>query len=380
MQVRFLQQFLKTESAGGLFLLISATLAIILANSPFSTLYSSWAESNVFIVNDVLMAIFFLLVGLELKREWATDNLDLSSIKLPMTAAFGGMLVPALLYLIINIRSNATMVGWPIPVATDIAFALGTLSLFGQRVPSALKVFLMSLAIFDDIGAILLIAILYTKNIAFLYLGLAALTMVILFIFNRLRISLLLPYLVVGSFLWYTFLKSGIHPTIAGVLLAFFIPYSTKKRASMLPTLEKRLHPFVVFGIMPLFAFCNAGFPVSLTQLAHSFENPVILGIIAGLFLGKQLGVFGFSCLFIRAGFASLPKQTNWFSLYGVSLLCGIGFTMSLFLGTLSFSGAETAYLADVRIGVITGSVLSGIVGAIVLKSALLKQHTRNIS
>jgi NhaA family Na+:H+ antiporter len=205
MQVRFLQHFLKTESAGGLFLLISATLAIILANSPFSIQYSNWVESKVFIVNDVFMAIFFLLVGLELKREWATDHLDLSSIKLPMAAAVGGMLVPALLYLLINLDSE-TLVGWPIPVATDIAFALGTLALFGKRVPPALKIFLMSLAIFDDIGA---------KNIAYLYLGLASLTIAILFIFNRLRISLLSPYLVVGGFLWYTCLKSGIHPTIA---------------------------------------------------------------------------------------------------------------------------------------------------------------------
>lgn len=379
MQVKFLQQFLKTESAGGLFLLISASLAIILANSSFSDAYSLWAESKVFVVNDILMAIFFLLVGLELKREWFSGTLNRYSVRLPIAAALGGMIVPAIIYTMVNIRSPETLAGWSIPVATDIAFALGTLSLFGQRVPAALKIFLMSLAIFDDVGAILIIAFFYTHDLSSLYLLLALLTIGALFFCHATGVKRLYVYLGLGVLLWYMFLKSGIHPTVAGVILALFIPHGACDE-TLLSRLENRLHPWVVFGIMPLFAFCNAGFPISFNKLSEASQNPIVLGTIAGLFFGKQLGVFGFSSLMIRTGFATLPKQITWFELYGVSLLCGIGFTMSLFLGTLSFSGQEMAYLADVRIGVITGSLLSGTMGVVILWLALLNRNTRKLS
>lgn len=380
MQVRFLQQFLKTESAGGLFLLISATLAIILANSPLAVFYTAWTESTLFLVNDILMALFFLLIGLELKREWTSGMLDKSSVRLPVVAALGGMLVPAICYLLINYHSPATLPGWTIPVATDIAFALGILSLFGRRIPTALKLFLMSLAIFDDIGAILLIAILYTAQLSYGYLALSLVIIGILHCCNKLNQKRLSLYLGLGVILWYACLKTGIHPTIAGVVLALFIPHEAIARQSPLAILEKSLHPWVTFGIMPLFAFCNAGFPLSFNQLTHAHQNPLVMGTVIGLFIGKQIGVFGFSTLLIRARLARLPHQSSWLAFYGVSLLCGIGFTMSLFLGTLSFSDQNMAYLSDVRMGVITGSLLSGIMGAFVLWLALLKRNTRNLS
>lgn len=367
MQVKFLQQFLKTESAGGLFLLISAILAIILANSPFSGHYDYFVNSYRFLVNEVLMTIFFLLVGLELKREWASGILNPRTIRLPLFAALGGMLVPAILFLIINASSPLTIRGWPIPIATDIAFALAVLKLFGRVVPITLKIFLLSLAIFDDIGAILIILFNYTRHISWVYIFVSALTLSLLFLVNRFTQRLNLSYFFLGILLWFSFLKSGIHPTITGFVLALFIPLDNNN-------LEKKLHPWVVFGILPLFALCNAGFQISLNDFFGFFANPLILGITAGLFFGKQVGIFGFSYLLIKSKIAPFPRHVSWLSLYGVSLLCGIGFTMSLFLGTLSFAEQEIAYLDGVRMGVIVGSLLSALAGIIILRIAFVRK------
>jgi len=373
MQVRFLQQFLKTESAGGLFLLISAGLAIILANSSYSVAYNAWVQANLFVVNEILIAVFFLVVGLELKREFATTDLT-RAIRLSAIAALGGICVPALLYFLINFNST-TRVGWAIPVATDIAFALGILSLFGKSVPTSLKIFLMSLAIFDDIGAILIIALFYTPHFSLLYFTMMLLVLGLLFLCNRIRCSYYSVYLILGILLWYTTFLTGIHPTISGILLALFIPLINNRGLPMLSVLEKRLHPWVVFGIMPLFAFCNAGFTLSFEHFAQIASNPLMIGTIIGLFLGKQLGVFGCSYLVIRAKWASLPKQVTWLSLYGTSLLCGIGFTMSLFLGTLAFSDHLSTRLDDVRMSVLLGSLLSATAGVMILRVALLKKR-----
>ena len=373
--------FFKLEAASGLVLLIAAILALIISNSTLSELYFHTLQKYLFIginkfglklsvhhwINDALMAIFFFFVTLEIKREFIQG--ELSNIKqalLPIIAAVGGMLVPALFYIFINWGNQETMNGWAIPSATDIAFSLGILSLLGSRVPMSLKVFLTALAIIDDLGAILIIAFFYSGDLSIPYLSLILLSYILLLILNKFSIKIFLPYLVVGLFMWFFTYKSGIHATIAGVLLASTIPHRIKdKDFSLLIKIEHAISPYVAFIIMPLFAFANAG--VNLEGLSlSSLMTPVPLGILCGLFFGKQIGVLLFSYVSIKCNFAEAPNNSNWLSLYGVSILTGIGFTMSLFVGNLAFA-ENTQYIDGVKIGVLTGSLLSTIFGYLIL-------------
>ena len=369
--------FFKLEAASGLVLLISAVLALLISNSNFSDLYFDTLNQYLFIginnfglklsvihwINDALMAIFFFFVTLEIKREFIQG--ELSNVKqalLPIIAAVGGMLVPALFYIVVNYQDPETINGWAIPSATDIAFSLGVLSLLGSRVPVSLKVFLTALAIIDDLGAILIIAIFYSGDLSIKYLVLMLLAFIFLLIFNKFDIKKFVPYLVVGVLLWDFTHNSGIHATIAGVLLALTIPHRKKEKDfSLLLKVEHAISPYVAFGIMPLFAFANAG--VSLEGLSFSsLLNKVPLGILLGLFIGKQLGVFLFSYISIKFKVAKMPNNSNWINFYGVGILTGIGFTMSLFVGNLAFID-NTQYMDGVKIGVLTGSLLSTLTG-----------------
>ena len=370
--------FFKLEASSGLVLLFSAIIALIISNSNFSALYFDTLNKYLFIgvnefglklsilhwINDALMAIFFFFVTLEIKREFLQG--ELSNIKqalLPIIAAVGGMLVPALFYVFINFGDSETMNGWAIPSATDIAFSLGVLSLLGKRVPLSLKVFLTALAIIDDLGAIVIIAFFYSGNIEIKYLLLMLTAVIILIILNKYKVKMFLPYLIVGIFLWDFTHQSGIHATIAGVLLALTIPHDKKK--SLLLKLEHNIQPYVAFGIMPIFAFANAG--VSLEGLTfNALLDPVPLGIVLGLFFGKQLGVFIFSYISIKLKIADKPRDSNWGSFYAVSILTGIGFTMSLFVGNLAFIN-NLEYMDGVKIGVLTGSLMSTIFGYFLL-------------
>ena len=369
--------FFKLEAASGLVLLFAAIIALIISNSNLSELYFSTLEKYLFIgvnniglklsvlhwINDALMAIFFFFVTLEIKREFLQG--ELSNIKqalLPIIAAVGGMLVPALFYVFINLGDSETLNGWAIPSATDIAFSLGVLSLLGKRVPLSLKVFLTALAIIDDLGAIVIIALFYSGDLSIKYLTLMLLAFIILLLINKFNIKKFLPYLVVGLFLWDFTHNSGIHATIAGVLLAMTIPHRKKEKDfSLLIKIEHAISPYVAFGIMPLFAFANAG--VSLEGLSFaSLLDKVPLGIVLGLFLGKQLGVFIFSYVSIKLKVAQMPNDTSWYNFYGVGVLTGIGFTMSLFVGNLAFA-ENIQYMDGVKIGVLTGSLLSTLFG-----------------
>ena len=369
--------FFKLEAASGLILLISAIVALIISNSSISSLYFESLNKYIFIginnfglklsvlhwINDALMAIFFFFVTLEIKREFLQG--ELSNIKqalLPIIAAVGGMLVPALVYVYINLGDSETLTGWAIPSATDIAFSLGVLSLLGKRVPISLKVFLTALAIIDDLGAILIIALFYSGDLSIKYLSLMLIAFLILLVINKFNVKKFLPYLVVGLFLWDFTHNSGIHATIAGVLLAMTIPHRKKEKDfSLLIKVEHAISPYVAFGIMPLFAFANAG--VSLDGLSFSsLLDKVPLGIVLGLFLGKQLGVFVFSYISIKMKIAQMPNNSNWFNFYGVGVLTGIGFTMSLFVGNLAFV-ENMQYMDGVKIGVLTGSLLSTLFG-----------------
>jgi len=369
--------FFKLEAASGLVLLFAAIIALIISNSGLSELYFSTLDQYLFIgindfglklsvlhwINDALMAIFFFFVTLEIKREFLQG--ELSNIKqalLPIIAAVGGMLVPALFYIFINFGDSETMNGWAIPSATDIAFSLGVLSLLGKRVPLSLKVFLTALAIIDDLGAIVIIALFYSGDLSIKYLSLMLLAFLILLVVNKFNIQKFLPYLINGIFLWDFTHNSGIHATIAGVLLAMTIPHRKKEKDfSLLIKIEHAISPYVAFGIMPLFAFANAG--VSLDGLSFaSLLNKVPLGIVLGLFLGKQLGVFIFSYISIRLKVAQMPNNTSWYNFYGVGVLTGIGFTMSLFVGNLAFA-ENMQYMDGVKIGVLTGSLLSTLFG-----------------
>jgi len=373
--------FFKLEAAGGLVLLISAIIALFISNSSYSTIYFETLNEYLFIginsfglklsilhwINDALMAIFFFFVTLEIKREFLQG--ELSSIKqaiLPIIGAVGGMLVPALIYIFINLNNSETLNGWAIPSATDIAFSIGILSLLGSRVPISLKVFLTALAIIDDLGAIIIIAFFYSGDLNLNYLGLLIITFILLIILNKLGVKKFIPYLILGLFLWFFTHESGIHATIAGVLLACSIPHRKKEHDfSLLYKLEHSISPYVVFIIMPLFAFANAG--VSLEGLTFSsLLAPVPLGILLGLFLGKQFGVFAFSYMSIKLGFAQLPNNSNWINFYGVGILTGIGFTMSLFVGNLAFV-ENVQYMDGVKIGVLSGSLLSTVIGYILL-------------
>jgi NhaA family Na+:H+ antiporter len=376
-----LRQFLGSEAAGGLVLMAAATLALVVANSPLSPSY--FGALNAYVgplsvlhwVNDGLMAIFFLLVGLEIKREMLDGQLSTWPRRaLPGIAAAGGMAAPALIYVGLNWGNPATLRGWAIPTATDIAFALGVLSLLGPRVPTSLKVFLTALAIIDDLGAVLVIAVFYTGDLSVLDLWLAGLVVLTLVAMNQQGVVRLLPYLLLGAVLWFLVLRSGVHATIAGVLLAFTIPLRQvpgsrdDMTGSPLHLLEHALHRWVAFIVVPLFGFANAG--ISFAGLTtETLLEPVTLGIAAGLVLGKLVGVAGSATLTIRLGLAELPMGATWPQLFGMALLCGIGFTMSLFIGMLAFAEDPTL-LYDVKIGILGGSLLAGLAGWGLLRMA----------
>jgi NhaA family Na+:H+ antiporter len=383
MPTKAIQKFLQLESASGIILMIAAVIALIAANSPLDEHYAELlnttgevrigdegiAKPVLLWINDGLMAIFFLLIGLELKREILEGQLSkVSQIALPGIAALGGIAVPALIYVALNSGDSLAMNGWAIPAATDIAFALGILYLLGDRVPSALKLFLMTLAIFDDLAAIVIIAVFYSGDLSMLALALAGWTVVVLGIMNQLGIRQLAPYVLVGLFLWVFVLKSGVHATLAGVVLAFAIPLRGKTGDhSPLRELEHALHPWVAYGILPVFALANAG--VSLDGVSLStLGEAVPLGIAAGLFVGKQAGILGFTWVGVKLGFAKLPQGVNWQSMWGVAALGGIGFTMSLFIGSLAFEHGGPDYATLVRLGIIVGSVLSGLLGYLLLR------------
>jgi len=386
--VNLFQDFLKKESASGILLMIAAVLAIIAANSPLSGLYLSLLDVPVEIkvgalhiakplilwVNDGLMAIFFFLIGLELKRELLEGELsEPKKIILPAFAALGGMLIPAAIYVSFNWNDPVAIKGWAIPAATDIAFALGILAIFGKRVPVALKIFLVSLAIMDDMGAIIIIAIFYTSELSTISLIVASAALILLALLNNRNTNTLVPYLLIGTILWVAVLKSGVHATLAGVLLAFFIPLKPHSdgEASLSKTLEQDLHGSVSYVIIPVFAFANAGVPLDGLSMSSILE-PIPLGIILGLFIGKQVGVMLFSFLAVKLGIASLPDNINWKQLYGVAFLCGVGFTMSLFIGSLAFEqSGEEAVLMNDRLGILLGSTISAIAGYIYLNKVL---------
>ena len=373
--------FFQLEAASGLVLLIAAIIALVISNSNFSGLYFSTLEQYLFIgvndfglklsvhhwINDLLMAIFFFFVTLEIKREFIQGELsNLKKALLPIIGAVGGMVIPALFYVGINFGNTETINGWAIPSATDIAFSLGILSLLGSRVPISLKIFLTALAIIDDLGAILIIAFFYSGDLSISYLSLILVSYIFLLILNKFGIKRFSPYLIIGAFMWFFTFKSGIHATIAGVLLASTIPHRIKdKDFSLLIKLEHAISPYVAFMIMPIFAFANAG--VSLAGLSMlSLLQPVPLGILLGLFVGKQVGVMIFSFIAVKIGAAQMPDNSSWLSLYGVSVLTGIGFTMSLFVGNLAFA-ENIQYIDGVKIGVLAGSLLSTLFGYFIL-------------
>jgi NhaA family Na+:H+ antiporter len=387
-----LRTFLKLESSGGIILMASAALAILIANTPLSVYYDIFIDTPVEVrigtleiakplfmwVNDGLMAIFFFLIGLELKREILEGELSTpSDVFLPAIGALGGIIFPIGFYYLVNKGDPTAMQGWAIPAATDIAFALGILMLLGPRVPLSLKVFLASLAIFDDIGAIVIIAIFYTTQLSALALSIAGGCLVILSYMSWRNVSSVAAYLLVGLIMWAAVLKSGVHATLAGVALAAFIPMKDAKNPDRSPLreLEHDLHTTVALGVLPIFAFVNAGISfdgLGMSDLAH----PVSLGIILGLFVGKQLGVFALCGIAIKMGWAKLPDGAGWGGLYGVSVLAGVGFTMSLFIGGLAYESVslDERSLFDERLGILVGSILSGVVGYLVLYKALPRE------
>ncbi|MEX0943674.1 MAG: Na+/H+ antiporter NhaA [Pseudomonadales bacterium] len=386
----FISDFLKHEQAAGIMLIGASIIAILLANSAFDQYYQLLIDTRVMVavgafeiakplllwVNDGLMAVFFLLVGLELKREVVDGELsEVRKVILPALGGIGGMAVPAAIYVYLNFDDPVAIQGWAIPAATDIAFALGILTLLGSRVPASLKIFLTSLAIFDDIGAIVIIALFYTSHISLAALIVAAICLSLLFYLNRRGVLETSPYIVIGAVMWAALLKSGVHATLAGILLAMFIPIRSARAPGVSPLkdLEHNLHAVVAFFILPVFAFCNAG--INFTGIGiEAITHPVPFGIALGLFFGKQLGVFGLCWLGVKAGLAKLPEDISWLSLYGVAVLCGVGFTMSLFISSLAFQETGVNTMVDERLGIIIGSVLSGVVGFLIIKFSLRKQ------
>ncbi|ATP51686.1 Na(+)/H(+) antiporter NhaA [Pseudomonas putida] len=381
-------RFFQLEAASGLLLIAAAVLALVINNSPLSYLYNGLLDVPVAVkvgaleiakplllwINDGLMALFFLLIGLEVKREVVDGHLSKpSQIVLPATAAVGGMVIPALIYWFINRDDPAAVAGWAIPTATDIAFALGVLALLGKRVPVSLKLFLMTLAIIDDLGAIIVIALFYSGTLSSVSLLLAGACLVALLAMNRLGVVKLGPYLIIGLVLWVCVLKSGVHATLAGVALALCIPLRTRNaETSPLLSLEHALHPWVAYAILPLFAFANAGVSLAGMNL-DSFTHPVPLGITVGLLLGKTVGVFGLTWVAIKLGMAALPAGANWGQLLGVAILCGIGFTMSLFVGSLAFVPGSSDYAGMDRMGILTGSFFAAVIGYAVTAMASRK-------
>ncbi|MFT4940235.1 MAG: NhaA family Na+:H+ antiporter [Paraglaciecola sp.] len=390
----FIKQLFHHEAASGIILVIAAMLAMVMANSPLFGFYNGLLEIPVVIrfgdfeiakplllwVNDGLMAVFFFLIGLEVKREVLAGQLSsVAQITLPAVAAVAGIAVPALIYVFFNQHDPVAMKGWAIPSATDIAFAVGVFTIFGKFLPLSLKLFLLSVAIFDDIGAIVIIALFYSQDLSPVSLMVAVGGLIALFVLNRLRVRQQAAYILIGVVVWAAVLKSGVHATLAGFVLAWFIPLTLKNEDghAMLPHLEHKLHPWVAFGVLPIFAFANAGvslFGASMVDLL----NPITLGIAAGLFVGKQVGIFGVCWLTIKAGLAKLPDGATWAQLYGVSLLCGIGFTMSLFIGSLAFEEQGLAYQTSVKLGVLLGSLVSAVLGAILLSKSNSPVTTTN--
>lgn len=388
-----LQDFLRLESAGGLVLMAAATLALVVANSPLAASYTALlnlplsiqvgttgiAKPLLLWINDGLMAVFFFLIGMELKREVLDGHLSsLRRASLPALAAVGGMAVPAACYVALNRADAFALQGWAIPAATDIAFALGVLSLLGDRVPASLKAFLLSVAIFDDLGAIVVIALFYTASLSSTALAVAAGLVLVLALLNRAGVVRPAGYILVGIVLWVAVLKSGVHATLAGVVLAMFIPLGapgSPAAESPLKGLEHRLHPWVAFGVLPIFAFANAGVPLGGLSIADTLQ-PVPLGIVAGLFLGKQVGVLVLSWVGIRAGIAALPDGVGWRQLYGAAALCGIGFTMSLFIASLAFEQDSMAFLGLERLGILVGSLASGLLGYLVLRTGAAPERS----
>ncbi|WP_409322250.1 Na+/H+ antiporter NhaA [Pseudomonas putida] len=381
-------RFFQLEAASGLLLIAAAVLALIINNSPLSDLYGGLLEVPVAVqvgalniakplllwINDGLMALFFLLIGLEVKREVVDGHLSKpSQVILPATAAVGGMVVPALIYWFINRDNPAAVAGWAIPTATDIAFALGVLALLGKRVPVSLKLFLMTLAIIDDLGAIIVIALFYSGTLSSVSLLLAAACLLVLVAMNRLGVIKLGPYMIVGLILWVCVLKSGVHATLAGVALAFCIPLRTRNaESSPLLALEHALQPWVAYAILPIFAFANAG--VSLAGMTvDSFTHPVPMGITIGLLLGKTVGVFGLTWVAVKLRLAALPAGAGWGQILGVAILCGIGFTMSLFVGSLAFAPGSSEYAGMDRMGILTGSFFAAVIGYAVTAMASRK-------
>ncbi|HUC10773.1 MAG TPA: Na+/H+ antiporter NhaA [Stellaceae bacterium] len=376
-----LQQFMALESAGGIVLGGAALLAMILANSPLGPFYTRFLDIPLGIqigsllikkplllwVNDGLMAVFFMLVGLEVKREVAEGGLsDRAKAVLPVIAALGGMAIPALIYTAFNWGNAEALRGWAIPTATDIAFALGVLSLLGSRVPSSLRLFLLAVAIIDDLGAIVIIAVFYSTELSWTALACAGLGVAVLAVLNLAGVARRAPYMLAGVFLWVCVLKSGIHATLAGVVVGMAVPLRIPRAASPLLGLEHDLHPWVAFGVLPVFAFANAGvrlFGITVSDLL----DPIALGVAFGLILGKQFGIAGSIWLSVRSGLGSLPEGANWRHIYGLALLCGIGFTMSLFIGSLAFP-AE-GYDIDIRIAVLVASSVSALSGYLLLRS-----------
>lgn len=384
MALKALKDFKEMEASGGIVLVIASIVALILANTAASPFYQAILDVPLAVqvgalelhkplllwVNDGLMAIFFMLVGLEIKREVMEGELStLGNAALPGLAAIGGMAIPALVYVMINLGEPVAMRGWAIPAATDIAFALGVLALVGKAAPASLKVFLLALAVMDDLGAIVIIALFYTADLSLLSLWIAVGALIVLMVLNRLGVTRLAPYMLVGLVLWVAVLKSGVHATLAGVAIGLAIPLSGKDSHgdSPLKALEHMLHPWVAFAILPFFAFANAGVSLEGMTFSSLFE-PVPLGIALGLLVGKQVGVIGMTWLGIRLGIGKLPEGASWTQFYGMAVLTGIGFTMSLFIGTLAFT--DHGYDAAVRLGVLSGSILSAVIGFAVLKMA----------
>lgn len=396
MILRPLQEFLRLEAAGGLVLMAAAVVAMVVANSPLAGFYAELLSLPVAVtiggagidkplllwINDGLMAIFFFLVGMELKREVLEGHLSsLRQASLPAVAAVGGMAAPAVLYALWNWQDSVAMQGWAIPAATDIAFALGVLSLLGERVPPALKAFLLSVAIFDDLGAIVVIALFYTSDLSLLSLAVAGGLLLGLVGLNRFGVTKPAAYILIGVPLWIAVLKSGVHATLAGVLVAMAIPLRSTghlpsgQGESLLRRLEHTLHPWVAFGVLPVFAFANAGVPLAGVSIADVL-HPVPMGIITGLFIGKQIGIVVLCWIAVTWGLATLPEGVGWRQLHATALLCGIGFTMSLFIASLAFEHGATAYWGLERLGILIGSLMAGAVGYAVLRGTLADRTT----
>lgn len=385
------ESFINNEASGGIILVGTALLALLLANSPLAHHYSTFLEIPVVVqfgdfeiakplvlwINDGLMALFFFVVGLEIKREIFYGQLSsIEQMILPFIAAVAGIAVPAFIFLSFNSADPIASSGWAIPSATDIAFALGIFILFGKHLPASLKLFLLSVAILDDIGAVLIIALFYSQDLSTTSLFTAAVGLVALFALNRFKVDSKTPYILIATIVWAAVLKSGVHATLAGFAVAWFIPMKSNKSESMSHHMEHSLHPWIAFLVLPLFAFANAG--VSLIDVpVEQLLTPISIGIILGLFIGKQLGIFGACWLAVKLNLCQLPKQVNWLQMYGVSLLCGIGFTMSLFIGSLAFEEQGLAYQTQVKVGVLTGSFISALLGAILISRTSKSFSTR---